>query len=420
MTKMTTMLLAAVSTVLSMSQAYAAPFPLVSSSGDLVVEVRDDNGALNAAAYQGIEYFRHGADALLFVNGWSVLSDQPGPFFISYANNNMRGDADIPMTVSSDGTTITAVGTYFVDSVFLIPVEVQITRTYTLVSDSVLRVSTTFENLLPMATDLRFANSYRAVQGIDVPGNGFSGKFSDVVDADVDGTIVPVATASASDNPFSTGNPVDTVAVGSLDSNAVVEGGGSTIFTHFNVADFLDSPQDDNGQFNFDNTNVGCDIALGASGSGTESFTFTFDMSFGKTPDDAVQNFIDANVEPVIEVEIDVKPGSDENPLNLKSQGLLPVAVLTTEEFDAQTVDPETAMLVDPEILVSPTTATKSAVEDVDEDGDLDLLLFFDVADLVDNGSVDEQTAFVTLLAEDTDGAALIGMDLVTIKPPKK
>lgn len=41
-----------------------------------------------------------------------------------------------------------------------------------------------------------------------------------------------------------------------------------------------------------------------------------------------------------IEVEIDVKPGSDPSSLNLKSGGSIPVAVLSTTEFDAATVDP--------------------------------------------------------------------------------
>jgi len=45
---------------------------------------------------------------------------------------------------------------------------------------------------------------------------------------------------------------------------------------------------------------------------------------------------------PVIEVDIDIKPGSDPNSINLKSKGVVPVAVLTTDGFDASTVDPET------------------------------------------------------------------------------
>jgi hypothetical protein len=47
---------------------------------------------------------------------------------------------------------------------------------------------------------------------------------------------------------------------------------------------------------------------------------------------------------------LDIKPGSCPNPLNVKSQGVLPVAILGSPGFDATTVDPETVTLegVDP------------------------------------------------------------------------
>jgi hypothetical protein len=41
-----------------------------------------------------------------------------------------------------------------------------------------------------------------------------------------------------------------------------------------------------------------------------------------------------------IEVEIDVKPGSDPSSVNPNSGGSTPVAILSSEEFDAATVDP--------------------------------------------------------------------------------
>ena len=36
---------------------------------------------------------------------------------------------------------------------------------------------------------------------------------------------------------------------------------------------------------------------------------------------------------------IDIKPGSDKNPVSLKGKGMLPVAVLTSPEFDAASID---------------------------------------------------------------------------------
>jgi hypothetical protein len=47
------------------------------------------------------------------------------------------------------------------------------------------------------------------------------------------------------------------------------------------------------------------------------------------------------------EVPIDVKPGSSSNPINLASEALLPVAILSTRTFDATTVDPSTVCFGD-------------------------------------------------------------------------
>jgi hypothetical protein len=77
---------------------------------------------------------------------------------------------------------------------------------------------------------------------------------------------------------------------------------------------------------------------------------------------------------PATIVDIDIKPGSDPNAVNPKSKGVIPVAILTTDTFDATTVDPST-------VQFGPDGASfghKSVhFEDVDDDGDLDLLLHF-------------------------------------------
>lgn len=73
-------------------------------------------------------------------------------------------------------------------------------------------------------------------------------------------------------------------------------------------------------------------------------------------------------------VDIDIKPGDAENPINLKSKGVIPVVILTTEDFDATTVDPLS-------VTFGPDGATeahnKGHIEDADGDGDLDLILHF-------------------------------------------
>ena len=73
---------------------------------------------------------------------------------------------------------------------------------------------------------------------------------------------------------------------------------------------------------------------------------------------------------PPQEVIIDVKPGSDPNSINVESNGQISVAVFTTEDFDAATIDAST-------VVFAGAYAMQSALEDVDGDGDLDMVLHF-------------------------------------------
>jgi hypothetical protein len=76
----------------------------------------------------------------------------------------------------------------------------------------------------------------------------------------------------------------------------------------------------------------------------------------------------------VILVTIDIKPDSQTNNINPRSKGVIAVSVLTSEDFDALQVDPDT-------VLFGPADAekahTQAHVEDVDNDGDMDLQLHF-------------------------------------------
>jgi hypothetical protein len=84
----------------------------------------------------------------------------------------------------------------------------------------------------------------------------------------------------------------------------------------------------------------------------------------GATGNDVCMGFDNLVVEASqIEIKIDIKPGSDPNPINPFSRGVIPVAILTTEDFDALTVDADS-------VLFGPDEAEKrhkqAHVEDVD------------------------------------------------------
>lgn len=84
---------------------------------------------------------------------------------------------------------------------------------------------------------------------------------------------------------------------------------------------------------------------------------------------------------PARTVVIDIKPGSYPNSINLSNGGVIPVAILTTDQFDATTVDPSTVCFGDAEEPAQRdcTEAHSTGhVEDVDYDGDLDLVLHYE------------------------------------------
>jgi len=76
----------------------------------------------------------------------------------------------------------------------------------------------------------------------------------------------------------------------------------------------------------------------------------------------------------VFMVTIDIKPDSQINNINPGSKGVIAVSVLTSEDFDALQVDPDT-------VQFGPAGTAKAHsqahVEDVDNDGDMDLQLHF-------------------------------------------
>jgi hypothetical protein len=132
-------------------------------------------------------------------------------------------------------------------------------------------------------------------------------------------------------------------------------------------------------------------------------------------------------------VELDIKPGSCPNPLNTKSKGVLPVAILGTEDFDVTQIDVST-------VLLAGVAPIRDNLEDVaapfnglligdcfdcteeGADGLTDLTLKFDTQEVVaalgdanDGGCIQ-----LTITGELTDGTPIEGTDSVVIVPKPK
>lgn len=117
----------------------------------------------------------------------------------------------------------------------------------------------------------------------------------------------------------------------------------------------------------------------------------------------------------VIEATIDIKPGSYPNSINLGSLGLIPVAILSSVEFDATTVDADTVELGGAEVAVRGKGSKLMAhEEDVNEDGLIDLVIHIATANL-DPDSF--QDGWAVLTGSTYDGQEIIGEDEISIVP---
>lgn len=110
----------------------------------------------------------------------------------------------------------------------------------------------------------------------------------------------------------------------------------------------------------------------------------------------------------VISVSIDIKPGSYPNSINLGSKGVVPVAVLATDSFDASTIDAGT-------VLFAGAKAVNNSLEDVNGDGRLDMVFHFNTQEL----QLTSSSTSATLTGKTLDGRDIQGEDSVNIVPAK-
>jgi hypothetical protein len=141
----------------------------------------------------------------------------------------------------------------------------------------------------------------------------------------------------------------------------------------------------------------------------------------------------------LVNVPVDIKPGSCPNPVNVKSKGVLPVAILGTADFDVTLIDPVSISLngivaplrwsledVGTPFLPLVGNDGAQACHERGPDGYMDLGLKFDtqefVASLIESlGTVnDRDTISVQLTGTLKDGTQIQGEDVILILKPGK
>jgi hypothetical protein len=117
--------------------------------------------------------------------------------------------------------------------------------------------------------------------------------------------------------------------------------------------------------------------------------------------------------EVAVTVDIDIKPCSDPNSINLDSKGVVPVAILGSADFDASTVDPETVELAGAPAQEKGKSGKYGSLDDVNGDGYLDLVIHVRTADL----ELNPGDTVAVLTGNLYDSTPILGSDSVRTVP---
>jgi len=115
----------------------------------------------------------------------------------------------------------------------------------------------------------------------------------------------------------------------------------------------------------------------------------------------------------IIHVDIDIKPGSHPNSINLDGHGVIPVAILGSAEFLVERIDVDALRFAGLHIRVKGNGKPQCSIKDVNGDGHDDLVCQF--VDIPEDWTGGETEA--TLTGNLQDGRAFAGTDSIRIVP---
>lgn len=126
-----------------------------------------------------------------------------------------------------------------------------------------------------------------------------------------------------------------------------------------------------------------------------------------------VSNLTLSSLPDALIVDIDVKPGDEDNCVNIQGHGVIPVAVLGDTNFDVSDIDIKTLNLGGVRVRTKGNGRSQCSVEHINNDDYLDLICQFDNDPTIlvtDDGTV-------TLIGQLEDGTSINGSDMLCIVP---
>jgi hypothetical protein len=112
-------------------------------------------------------------------------------------------------------------------------------------------------------------------------------------------------------------------------------------------------------------------------------------------------------------VDVDIKPGSYPNCFNSNDHGAIPVAILSSNVFDATQVDPSKINMDGQGVRIVGRGTTQAHIEDVNGDGFNDLMLQIEDVD----GTYVAGDTVAEITGETFDGYPIMGTDSICIVP---
>jgi hypothetical protein len=115
---------------------------------------------------------------------------------------------------------------------------------------------------------------------------------------------------------------------------------------------------------------------------------------------------------PVIEVPVDIEHGG----INVSSKigDIILVSILSTDGFDAATINHETVTLTSS--IIKGESTDVFIVKDVNEDGKIDLLVYLEITDIRHNEINTETSVEVSIEGVDVEGSLIKGTCLIEIE----